>query len=121
MQRSPSRQGSLRSLPARRPPTLALTVRPPRGGRIGCVGLPHDVTNIPAGDIFWKNITIGGGIAPTTSYTAELLTDVLSGKLDPTPVFDLTLSLSELAKGYEAMDKREAIKVLIKPLQAKES
>jgi threonine dehydrogenase-like Zn-dependent dehydrogenase len=85
------------------------------GGRIGCVGVPHDVPDIPAGDIFWKNITIGGGIAPTASYTPELLADVLSGKIDPSPVFDLTLPLSELAKGYEAMDKRTATKVLIKP------
>lgn len=88
-------------------------VRP--GGRIGCVGIPHNVADIPAGDIFWNNITIGGGIAPTASYTPELLADVLSGELDPSPVFDLTLPLSELAKGYEAMDQREAIKVLIKP------
>jgi threonine dehydrogenase-like Zn-dependent dehydrogenase len=84
------------------------------GGRVGCVGIPHDVSAIPAGDIFWKNITIGGGIAPTASYTPELLADVLSGKLDPSPVFDMTLPLSDLAQGYEAMDKRQATKVLIK-------
>lgn len=88
-------------------------VRP--GGRVGCVGLPENVPDIKAEDIFWKNITIGGGVAPTGSYTPQLLPDVLSGKLDPSAVFDLTLPLSELAKGYEAMDKREAIKVLIKP------
>jgi threonine dehydrogenase-like Zn-dependent dehydrogenase len=85
------------------------------GGRIGCVGIPHDVQDIPARDIFWKNITIGGGIAPTATYTPELLKDVLSGKIDPSPVFDMTLPLSGLAKGYEAMDQREAIKVLIRP------
>lgn len=88
-------------------------VRP--GGRIGCVGIPENVPDIKAGDIFWKNITIGGGIAPTRTYIPELMPDVLSGKLNPSPVFDLILPLSELAKGYEAMDKREAIKVLIKP------
>lgn len=85
------------------------------GGKIGCVGIPHNVADIPAGDIFWKNISIGGGIAPTASYTPELLKDVLSGTIDPSPVFDMTLPLSDLARGYEAMDKREAIKVLIKP------
>lgn len=88
-------------------------VRP--GGKIGCVGLPEGVQDIPPGDIFWKNITIGGGPAPTATYIPLLMPDVLSGKLDSSPVFDLTLPLSELAKGYEAMDKREAIKVLIKP------
>jgi threonine dehydrogenase-like Zn-dependent dehydrogenase len=85
------------------------------GGRIGCVGVPESAPDIKAGDIFWKNITIGGGIAPTATYTPQLLADVLSGKIDPSPVFDLTLPLAELAKGYEAMDKRESIKVLIKP------
>ncbi|HUD44962.1 MAG TPA: zinc-dependent alcohol dehydrogenase family protein [Patescibacteria group bacterium] len=87
-------------------------VRP--GGRIGCVGIPHNVTDIPTGDIFWKNITIGGGIAPTATYIPQLLPDVLSAKIDPSPVFNLTLPLADLAKGYEAMDKREAIKVLIR-------
>ncbi len=87
-------------------------VRP--GGRIGCVGIPEDVPDIKVNDIFWRNVTIGGGIAPTASYTPELLKDVLSGKLDPSPIFDLTLPLSDLAKGYEAMDKRKAIKVQIK-------
>jgi threonine dehydrogenase-like Zn-dependent dehydrogenase len=87
-------------------------VRP--GGRIGCVGVPESIPDIKVGDIFWKNITIGGGIAPTRTFIPELMPDVLSGKLDPSPVFDLTLPLSELAKGYEAMDKRKAIKVLIK-------
>jgi threonine dehydrogenase-like Zn-dependent dehydrogenase len=85
------------------------------GGKIGCVGIPHDVPDISAMDILRRNITIGGGIAPTASYMPELLADVLSGKIDPAKVFDMTLSLDELAKGYEAMDKREAIKVLIKP------
>ena len=87
-------------------------VRP--GGRIGCVGVPEGVQDIKVGDIFWKNITIGGGIAPTRTFIPELMPDVLSGKLDPSPVFDMTLPLSELAKGYEAMDNRTSIKVLIK-------
>ena len=89
-----------------------LSVRP--GGRIGCVGLPEDVPDIKAGDIFWKNITIGGGISPAASYIPQLMPDILAGIIDPSPVFDLTLPLSDLAKGYEAMDKRVAIKVLIK-------
>jgi len=87
-------------------------VRP--GGRVGCVGVPESIPDIKAGDIFWKNITIGGGIAPTRTFIPELMPDVLSGKLDPAPVFDMTLPLSELTKGYDAMDQRKSIKVLIK-------
>jgi threonine dehydrogenase-like Zn-dependent dehydrogenase len=39
----------------------------------------------------------------------------LSGELDPSPVFDLTLPLDEVADGYRAMDERRAIKVLLQP------
>lgn len=88
-------------------------VRP--GGKIGCVGLPENVSDIKAGDLFWKNITIGGGIAPTATYIPLLLPDVLSGKIDPAIVFDMTLPLAKLAEGYAAMDTHAAIKVLITP------
>lgn len=39
---------------------------------------------------------------------------VLSGKLDPSAVFTKTIKLSQILDGYEAMDQRKAIKVLIK-------
>ncbi len=84
------------------------------GGRVGYVGVPHDVM-LDITRMFRQNIGVVGGVAPVGAYISGLMPDVLSGKLDPSPVFDLALPLSELAKGYEAMDKREAIKVLIRP------
>jgi threonine dehydrogenase-like Zn-dependent dehydrogenase len=47
------------------------------------------------------------------AYIEELLPDVLSGAVDPGPVFDLTIKLDEIADGYAAMDERRAIKVLV--------
>jgi len=44
---------------------------------------------------------------------AELAEDVLRGRLDPSPVFDLTVDLDGVPRGYEAMDRREALKVLV--------
>lgn len=84
------------------------------GGKIGFVGVPHGV-ELPVTRMFRKNIGVVGGVAPAASYIPQLMPDVLSGELDPGAVFDLTLPLSDLAKGYEAMDQRQAIKVLIKP------
>ena len=92
--------------------TAFALVRP--GGKIGYVGVPHDVT-LDIGNMFRKNIGVVGGIAPAGFYIPQLLPDILSGTLDPSPIFTLSLPLSELAKGYEAMDKREAIKVMIDP------
>lgn len=44
----------------------------------------------------------------------ELMEDVLAGTLDPSPVFDMTVDLDGVPDGYEAMDKRKALKVLVR-------
>ncbi len=85
------------------------------GGAIGRVGLPHDVTIPAASPTFYKNLTISGGPAPARAYFAELLPDVLEGKIEPGRVFDRVVSLNDVPDGYRAMDNRESIKVMIKP------
>jgi threonine dehydrogenase-like Zn-dependent dehydrogenase len=54
-----------------------------------------------------------GGVAPVRAYIPELLADVVAGTLDPSPVFDLTVDLDGVPKGYAAMDERTAIKVMV--------
>jgi threonine dehydrogenase-like Zn-dependent dehydrogenase len=44
----------------------------------------------------------------------ELMGDVLDGKLDPSPVFDMTVGLEGIPDGYAAMNERRALKVLIR-------
>jgi threonine dehydrogenase-like Zn-dependent dehydrogenase len=48
-------------------------------------------------------------------FLPDLIDRVLSGRIDPGRVFDLTLPLDEVAEGYRAMDERRAIKALLKP------
>jgi threonine dehydrogenase-like Zn-dependent dehydrogenase len=48
-------------------------------------------------------------------YLPDLIDLVLNQKIDPSPVFDLVLPLSEVAEGYKAMDERRAIKALLQP------
>ena len=84
------------------------------GGRIGYVGVPAGVTEgLAVRTIFGRNIGIGGGVAPARAYIPELLPDVLSGRIDPSAVFDLTVGLEKISDGYTAMDQRTAIKVLV--------
>jgi threonine dehydrogenase-like Zn-dependent dehydrogenase len=85
------------------------------GGRIGYVGVPHEAPNLPLGKLFGRNIAIGGGVAPARAYLPELLEDVLAGRIDPSPVFDKTVALDDVAEGYRAMDERTALKVVVKP------
>lgn len=86
-----------------------------KGGKIGWVGVPYGVTSsINIGDLFSDNIGIMGGKAPAASLIPQFIPEVLSGKLSPGLVFTKTIALSQIQEGYEAMDKREAIKVMIK-------
>jgi len=48
------------------------------------------------------------------NYMEELMKDVLQGTLDPSPVLNKVVNLDSVPEGYEAMDNREAIKVMVK-------
>jgi threonine dehydrogenase-like Zn-dependent dehydrogenase len=89
------------------------SVRP--GGRVGFVGAPAGNPQLPIGQLFGDNISVGGGVAPVRAYLPELLAAVLDGSLDPGPVFDLDLPLTDVAEAYAAMDERRAIKSLLRP------
>ncbi len=84
------------------------------GGMVGWVGVPH-VTDIPQQHMFWRNVGLRGGPAPVRAYLPELLERTLDGRIDPGPVFDLTLPLDQAAEAYAAMDQRRAIKSLLQP------
>jgi len=83
------------------------------GGKIGWVGIPYGAPEIKLADLFGKNVGIVGGRAPAHLYIPQLLPEVLSGKLDPSAIFDKTIKLKDLDAGYKAMDQRKAIKVMI--------
>ncbi|HEY3603048.1 MAG TPA: alcohol dehydrogenase catalytic domain-containing protein [Sporichthyaceae bacterium] len=89
-------------------------VRP--GGVISRVGVPqYEEAPVGFGSIFGPNVTLTGGPAPARAYLETLLPGVLDGSVQPGKVFDLTLGLADTPKGYQAMDERSALKVLIKP------
>ena len=81
---------------------------------MGFVGVPHGV-ELPVRLMFGKNVGLAGGVAPVRRYLPDLLERTLAGTLDPSPVFDLTLPLDQVAEGYRAMDERRAVKVLLEP------
>lgn len=85
------------------------------GGRVGFVGVPHGGSQVPIGQLFRRNITVGGGMAPARAHMAELLDDVLSGAILPGRVFDVEMPLADVAEAYAAMDERRATKVLLRP------
>ena len=92
---------------------LALdAVRP--GGRVGFVGVPHEVPTLALGTLFGRNVTVAGGVAPVRRYLPELLPDVLSGALDPSPIFTSELALDQVEQAYADMAERRSIKTMLR-------
>ena len=85
------------------------------GGAVGRVGVPHYPAIPHAQPMFFKNVKVGGGPAPTRAYIDELLPDILDGRIEPGRVFDRTVGLDGVPAGYRAMADRESIKVLVRP------
>ena len=85
------------------------------GGAVGRVGVPHYEVIKAAQQMFYNNVIVGGGPAPTRAYIPNLLPDVMEGGIDPGRVFDRTVDLDGVPDGYRAMNNREALKVMIRP------
>ncbi|MFD6937579.1 zinc-binding dehydrogenase [Streptomyces goshikiensis] len=85
------------------------------GGTISRVGAPQ-YPEVPMDlQVFFRNITLTGGVAPARAYIEELLPDVLDGTVEPGRVFDRTVGIDDVPAGYRAMADRQALKVLIQP------
>jgi threonine dehydrogenase-like Zn-dependent dehydrogenase len=84
------------------------------GGYLSYVGVPHGVS-LSGQELFFAQIHLHGGPAPVRRYLPKLIDLVWSRKIHPGKVFDLTLPLDQVAKGYSAMDERRAVKTLLRP------
>ncbi|MDX6227118.1 MAG: hypothetical protein QOI76_508 [Frankiales bacterium] len=85
------------------------------GGVVSRVGAPQ-YNEVPMDfGVFFRNITLTGGVAPARAYIEELLPDVLDGKVQPGKVFDRSVGLNDIATGYQEMADRRALKVLVQP------
>jgi threonine dehydrogenase-like Zn-dependent dehydrogenase len=84
------------------------------GGHVGFVGVAHGV-QLPGQELFYAEVHLHGGPAPVRRFLPKLIDLVLSQKINPSKVFDLTLPLAQVAEGYRAMDERRAIKTLLRP------
>jgi threonine dehydrogenase-like Zn-dependent dehydrogenase len=83
------------------------------GSTVGVVGAPHG-SDVPFETNFWRGIGWQGGVAPARAYIPDLLSDVLSGTINPGLVFDYETDLEGIADAYAAMDERRAIKSVVR-------
>jgi len=87
-----------------------------KGGTVSRVGVPqYTDANVGMASMFFPNVTLTGGVAPARAYIERLLPKVLDGSVHPGRVFDRTVSLKDVPSGYQAMNDRTALKVLVRP------
>lgn len=84
------------------------------GGHVGFVGVAHGV-QLDGLDLFFSTVSLLGGPAPVRRFLPELIDLIMTDRIDPGRVFDLTLPLDDAVEGYRAMDERRATKVLLTP------
>jgi len=84
------------------------------GGHVGYVGVSHGV-ELPGMELFFSGVHLHGGPAPVRRFLPELIDLISNRQIDPGKVFDLHLPLDQAPEGYQAMDQRRAIKVLLRP------
>jgi threonine dehydrogenase-like Zn-dependent dehydrogenase len=77
------------------------------GGYMSFVGVPHGL-EVNGQELFFSHVHLHGGPAPVRRYLPQLIELVCNRKINPGKVFDLTLSLDQVAEGYRAMDERRA-------------
>lgn len=88
-------------------------VRP--GGIISRVGVPqYEQAPVGFGSLFGRNVRLAGGPAPVRAYLEKAAEQVVSGDLAPGKVFDRVIGIEDVPAGYQAMDNREALKVMIR-------
>lgn len=85
------------------------------GGAIGRVGVPQDVAMPGSQLAFYHNVTVGGGPAPVRAYIRALLPDILEGRIHPGRVFDRVVDLDGVPGGYQDMNERRSLKVMVRP------
>ena len=82
------------------------------GGHVGYVGVAHGVS-LDGLELFFSGVHLHGGPAPVRRFLPELIDLIMTNRITPGDVFDLTLPVEQAAEGYRAMDERRAIKVLL--------
>jgi threonine dehydrogenase-like Zn-dependent dehydrogenase len=83
---------------------------------ISRVGVPqYEAAPVGFASLFGPNVTLTGGPAPVRAYLERLLPAVLDGSVQPGRVFDRTVALEDIPTAYQAMDGRQALKVMVRP------
>ena len=97
------------------PQALDLACRMARkGGTVSIIGVYAERAEVHMGIVWLKSLTLVGGQANVMAHLDPVLAMMAGGVLDPTPLVSREMKLTEAPEAYEAYDRREALKILLR-------
>jgi threonine dehydrogenase-like Zn-dependent dehydrogenase len=97
---------------------LALAGARPRGTVVAVGSHSSETLRFPAREAFAKELTLRFAVGDPIRSRDEVLGLVSEGRLDPTAVISHRMSLADATRAYEMFDRRQALKVVLTPIEA---
>jgi 2-desacetyl-2-hydroxyethyl bacteriochlorophyllide A dehydrogenase len=98
------------------PDALDLACRLTRkAGTVSVTGVYAERTEVHMGVVWIKALTLKTGHANVIKHLDPVLERLTSGALDPSPLVTHHMSLDEAPQAYETYDRREALKIVLRP------
>jgi 2-desacetyl-2-hydroxyethyl bacteriochlorophyllide A dehydrogenase len=98
------------------PDALELACRLARkAGTVSATGVYAERIEVHMGIIWIKALTLKTGHANVIKHVDPVLEALVDGSLDPSPLVTHHMTLEEAPEAYEIYDRREALKIVLKP------
>jgi 2-desacetyl-2-hydroxyethyl bacteriochlorophyllide A dehydrogenase len=98
------------------PEALDLAIRLARkAGTVVAIGVYAEPCQVHMGLVWIKALTVKTGHANVIGHVDRVLGMLASGSLDPTALVTDHMSLDDAAEAYAVYDRREALKIVLKP------
>jgi len=98
------------------PDALDLAARVTRkAGTISAIGVYAERVEVHMGIVWIKALTLKTGHANVIGHVDRVLAMMAAGVLDPSPLVTHHMPLTDAAEAYAVYDRREALKIVMKP------
>jgi 2-desacetyl-2-hydroxyethyl bacteriochlorophyllide A dehydrogenase len=98
------------------PDALDLAIRLTRSaGAVFAIGVYAEPCQVHMGLVWIKGLTLHTGQANVIGHVDRVLGMLAAGTLDPTPLVTHHMSLDDAPEGYAIYDRREALKIVLRP------
>ncbi len=84
-------------------------------GTVQCVGVYAERAEVHMGLLWLKSMTLCGGQANVIGHVDRVLAMMSAGVLDPTALVTRHMSLEDAVEAYAIYDRREALKIVLRP------